>query len=141
MRYVVVLTTACALVVTAAPMHAQSAPARTGSVSSTSNTHANRAETGLRLGGLPRPGPDGAPRWADFPVVRGVEPGSAADKVGIQPGDVVLQVNGIDARDPRTLFAPPGTTFTLRVRRGAAVREFVMPTPASSASLSQPARG
>lgn len=97
------------------------------------SARADAAYTGMRISGRPAPAPDGSPRWADFPVVRMVTPGSPAARVGIRAGDVILSVNGVDARDPRTLIAPPGTTFTLRVRRGNAVHEFVFvgaPAPA-----------
>jgi S1-C subfamily serine protease len=85
---------------------------------------ADVAYTGMRIAGRPAPAPDGTPRWADFPVVRGVDAGSPAARVGVQAGDVILSVNGADARDPRTLFGPPGTTFTLRIRRGTEIHEF-----------------
>ncbi|MGY4830565.1 Do family serine endopeptidase [Sphaerotilaceae bacterium SBD11-9] len=61
--------------------------------------------------------------------VRQVVPGAPADKVGIQPGDVVLSVNGkavdgaVDLR--RTLGAlKPGSTVNLQVSRRGKLMEF-----------------
>ncbi|HET7795430.1 MAG TPA: Do family serine endopeptidase [Rhizobacter sp.] len=61
--------------------------------------------------------------------VRQVVPGAPADKVGIQPGDVVLSVNGkavdgaVDLR--RTLGAlKPGSTVTLQISRRGKLMEF-----------------
>ncbi|HEX8319780.1 PDZ domain-containing protein [Longimicrobium sp.] len=101
-------------------------PAQQGSVGSESRNAGKTAFTGLRVRGRPSPAPDGTPRWADYPVVYAVAEGSPAARVGILPGDVLLLVNGTDARDPRTLFGEPGRVFTIRIRRGAAVREFVL---------------
>lgn len=108
---------------------AQSGPrpaAAQASMVSASRGLGNAGYTGLGVGGRPSPAADGTPRWADYPVVRAVGQGSPAARVGILPGDVLLLVNGVDARDPRTLFGQPGTVFTMRVRRGSAVREFVL---------------
>jgi len=101
-------------------------PGATNSITAARRPGGNLAYTGMRVGGRPSPAPDGTPLWAEHPVVRGVDPGSPAEKVGIAVGDVILAVNGKDGRDPRTLFGPPGTVFTLRVRRGTVVREFVL---------------
>ncbi len=61
--------------------------------------------------------------------VRQVVPGAPADKAGIQPGDVVLSVNGkavegaVDLR--RTLGAlKPGSVVTLQINRRGKVLEF-----------------
>ena len=110
------------------------------SISVASRGHANAGFTGLRVGGRPQPAPDGTPRWADFPVVGGVDPGSPAEKVGIAAGDVLLLVNGANARDPHTLFGRAGKVFTLRVRRGATVREFVLTSVRRPAPQVAPAR-
>jgi len=97
-----------------------------GTVTGSRNGRVDVAYTGIFPGGRPVMAPDGSPRWADYPEVREVAPGSPADRVGIQPGDVLLLVNGKDARDPRTLIAEPGTVFTIRLRRGTTVHEFVL---------------
>jgi serine protease Do len=61
--------------------------------------------------------------------VRQVVPGTSADKVGIQPGDVVLYINGkgvdsaVDLR--RTLgILKPGSTVTLQINRRGKLMEF-----------------
>jgi S1-C subfamily serine protease len=122
-----------------APSAAAQIPSAMASISAASRGHGGGAFTGMRVGGRPAPAPDGSPRWADFPVVGGVWPGSPAEKVGIAAGDVVLRVNGLDARDPRTLFGRPGKVFTVRVRRGTAIREFVLTSVRAPAPPNGPA--
>jgi C-terminal processing protease CtpA/Prc len=123
MRSLRILALATTLPLLAAhPARAQ----RTAGVSAVTTTRGNVAYTGLHVHGLPRPAADGTPRWADYPVVGAVEPGSPAARVGVAPGDVLVLVNGADARDPRTLFGAPGKVFTLRVRRAGHLREFVV---------------
>ena len=58
-------------------------------------------------------------------LVGGVTPNSAADKAGLKHGDVILEINGKKATDPRTLQllvaqAPPASKITLRVLRSEA---------------------
>jgi C-terminal processing protease CtpA/Prc len=101
-------------------------PSQQGSVGGASRSARNTAYTGIGVRGRPSPAPDGTPRWADYPVVHAVAQGSPAARVGILPGDVLLLVNGTDARDPRTLFGEPGKVFTVQIRRGSAIREFVL---------------
>ncbi|HEY0024701.1 MAG TPA: PDZ domain-containing protein [Longimicrobium sp.] len=116
-----------ATVVCAADASGQGAqPPREGAVRGESRNARNTAYTGIGVQGRPSPAPDGTPRWADYPVVHAVTQGSPAARVGILPGDVLLLVNGTDARDPRTLFGEPGKVFTIRIRRGSSVREFVL---------------
>ena len=60
----------------------------------------------------------------DYPRVSGLVQGSAAARAGIRDGDVIVSVNGHDARRPplfNTLKA--GDTVVLRVRRGDEERE------------------
>ncbi|HET6765186.1 MAG TPA: PDZ domain-containing protein [Longimicrobiaceae bacterium] len=122
-----------ALASAASEARAQVSPASaqtTHSVVSRSR-HANAGYTGFSYQGRPRPLPDGTPRWADFPVVTSVDPASPAGRVGIRVGDVVLSVNGVDARDPRAMFLGSGTVATFVVRRENATREFVLRTTVS----------
>jgi serine protease Do len=58
-------------------------------------------------------------------LVSDVNPNSAAAKVGLQNGDVILELNGKKVSDSRTLHllvaqSAPGSKVTLRVLRGAA---------------------
>jgi serine protease Do len=55
-------------------------------------------------------------------VVYQVQPGSAAEKVGLRKGDVITALNGTPVNDPnafRNTIAgtPPGTEITLTVKR------------------------
>lgn len=63
---------------------------------------------------------NGGRAWKDYPLVNGVFPNSAAERAGFQVGDVVLQQNGKDMREPVPmtvkLFAPGKHRFI--VRRG-----------------------
>jgi S1-C subfamily serine protease len=62
-----------------------------------------------------------------YPVVRTVQPGSPAEKSGLAPEDVILEVNGKDvAREPGALFAEPGVKYLFRIRRGGEEREIIL---------------
>jgi Do/DeqQ family serine protease len=55
-------------------------------------------------------------------VVYQVQPGSAADRAGLRPGDVITQLNGTAVNDPNTFrnqiaAAPPGSEVTLTIKR------------------------
>jgi serine protease Do len=55
-------------------------------------------------------------------AISGVNPGGAADKAGLKPGDVILQVNGKNTNDMNTLRntvagMAPGTDVTLTIAR------------------------
>ena len=55
-------------------------------------------------------------------LVTDVTPGSAAERAGIQPGDLVVEFNGVAVRDSRHLQQlvaqqPPGTEVTLKILR------------------------
>ncbi len=62
---------------------------------------------------------------ADYPQITGVVPGSPAEKAGIKTDDVIVKVDGKDARGLRAdqasaeIQGPEGTRVTLTLRRGA----------------------
>jgi S1-C subfamily serine protease len=62
-----------------------------------------------------------------YPVVRTVQAGSPAERAGLAPEDVILEVNGKDvAREPGALFAEPGVKYLFRIRRGGEEREIIL---------------
>ena len=72
--------------------------------------------------GLPRP--TGA-------LVNSVEKGGPSEKAGVEPGDIILKVNGREVRTsselPRIITAvPPGNKVTLTVWRKGAQRDFAV---------------
>lgn len=89
----------------------------------------NEGFHGIRYGGTPviRQG-EGA-RWARAPVVREVYCWSPADSAGILPGDTIVEVNGVDAKEPRVLTPrEPGMEFRLQVLRDGDMLEFTVTT-------------
>lgn len=63
---------------------------------------------------------------SSYPVVNKVYPGSPAAHAGVTVGDVILEVNGVDARERGALFPVPGVQQVLRVRRGEGERELLL---------------
>lgn len=63
----------------------------------------------------------------DYPVLGALDANGGLWKAGLRDGDVLLAVNGEDARRP-ALFtdAHPGSTYSVRVRRGGAEHEFTV---------------
>ncbi|MEP6619711.1 MAG: PDZ domain-containing protein [bacterium] len=87
----------------------------------------NKGFTGLSWGAPITTGPDGAPKWATYPVIRGVAPDSPAAKAGLAVGDSIVTVNDVDARTPRILDAKEGgEKFSIRVRRGGEYLDFAI---------------
>jgi len=59
-------------------------------------------------------------------VIDRVEPGSPAQKAGLAPSDIILEVDGRDAREDGALLVRPGVRYTYRIRRGNEEREVVL---------------
>lgn len=100
----------------------------TGSVPPDPSRPPRTARTGFEIGmrlNLPRDGM----RVADSLWVTRVLPGTGAARAGLRAGDVILAVNGADAREPGMLGAlvtqKPGTRYVLRIRRDGVERDVV----------------
>jgi S1-C subfamily serine protease len=64
-------------------------------------------------------------------AIAGVISGSSADAAGLEPGDVIQQVNGTPVSSPSDVTAiigklQPGQTVTLRVWSGGTIRRVVV---------------
>ena len=94
----------------------------TGTVPPDPSRPARTARTGFQIGFRMIGSPDGA-RVVGHTWVSRVLPGTGAARAGLRAGDVILAVNGADARAPGSLGAlvtqQPGTRYVLRIRRGA----------------------
>ncbi|MET0400289.1 MAG: M56 family metallopeptidase [Longimicrobiaceae bacterium] len=64
----------------------------------------------------------------DYPVVTGLKPGSGAWRGGVRNGDLVIAMDGLDARGTKAImslvYQQPGTRYPVRVLRDGVVREF-----------------
>jgi S1-C subfamily serine protease len=91
--------------------------------------------TGIAYSGSPQVQADGTVRSAEHPVISRVVEGSPAARAGLQPGDVILTVNGRDARELGLLRASEvGQEFALRIRRGAELRDVTIVAEANPAA-------
>lgn len=83
-------------------------------------------------------------QWALAPVVASVEPGSAAERAGLKPGDRIDSIAGEPIRDWRDIpatvrkHAAPGKALALGVRRGNATLALEA-TPARNPAAAQDA--
>ncbi|MDX6560587.1 MAG: regulator of sigma protease [Gaiellales bacterium] len=73
----------------------------------------------------------GIPKYVPTTAVQQVQVGSPAQRMGLQPGDVVIAAQGKPVKDPATLRKVISTapTVTLQVRRHGAVRTLGPATP------------
>jgi len=65
-------------------------------------------------------------------VIDAVREGSAAERIGLRPGDVVLRLNGESIASPRRFYelvtgCPPGSEATLDVMREGKPAVYVLP--------------
>ncbi len=140
MRKTLIAVTAAALTFQAGCAHAQQATEAPTVTPTQNGMTVRRAPapyyTGYSYSGSPVVQPDGSVRFAEPPVITEVLPGSPAALVGLQPGDVIVQVNGRDAREARGLRArEAGQEFVLRIRRGTELRDVTLvaaPNPAAA---------
>lgn len=64
--------------------------------------------------------PSGAMVFSDYPVIESIDPGSPAEKAGLQAGDILLSINSQDFRKnpvPLNTLLVPGQRVILRYRR------------------------
>ena len=61
-----------------------------------------------------------------YPTISDVIPETPAAGAGLASGDVILQVNGIDARNSGALFPRAGVQYAMRIRRGNEESEIVL---------------
>lgn len=87
--------------------------------------------------------PDGHWTAAEYPVVIRTDTPSVAQRAGLQPGDVILTVNGHDARGGNRVWRlpPSETAYLLHLRRGDTEMDVVMerPGPGGGQKASAPA--
>jgi S1-C subfamily serine protease len=108
----------------------QGAAASASQPSQPSQSRAPRSYTGLRIGGSASSSDAGGAPVIAQPVVRTVYPDSPGQHAGIRAGDVIIEVNGRDSREPRVLWMEPGVRYTLRIRRdGQDLEAVVVPLP------------
>jgi|GEM_PF-5177724 len=89
----------------------------------------------LYYGGTLEMQSDGHWGLADYPIVTRVDSGSVAAQGGFRIGDVLLLVNGRDARKARPFRLQGGEErWVVRIRRGTEEKELTMEVPPSMQS-------
>jgi membrane-associated protease RseP (regulator of RpoE activity) len=66
---------------------------------------------------------DGKRHMRQYPTVKSLVPGSPAERARLRVGDVIVSVNGRDARTPPFPAVSAGSRVVVRIRRGDAERE------------------
>ena len=71
----------------------------------------------------------GALSFSSYPVIESIDPGSPAEKAGLQPGDILISINSQDFRKnpiPLSSLLIPGQRVVFRYRRGDVERSSSM---------------
>lgn len=102
-----------------------SSPQATANANTTSNRVAGFTGFTIRFTAQVRVGHE--PEMS-YPTVDKVLPESPAARAGVHAGDLIIEVNGHDARVRGALFPVEGIPYVMRVRRGDTERE-IMLTP------------
>ena len=80
----------------------------------------------------------GAMIFNDYPVIESVEPGSPAERAGLQTGDIILSINSQDLRRnpvPASAMLEPGQKVQIRYKRNDVTKATVVliePRPAGN---------
>jgi S1-C subfamily serine protease len=75
------------------------------------------------------PGTDGIVRLS-YPIISAVLPDTPAAGAGLVSGDIIVEVNGVDARNAGSLYPIIGERYAMRIKRGDDDREIVLiPVP------------
>ena len=78
--------------------------------------------TGFTVSITAAPDESGRPRM-DYPIINDVLPDTPAAAAGLRSGDVILAVNGEDARRAGVLYPLVGAPYAMRIKRGDGERE------------------
>jgi S1-C subfamily serine protease len=84
--------------------------------------------TGFTIAMTGTPGPTGP--VLRYPVIRDVLPHTPAAPAGLISGDIIVEVNGVDARTAGSLYPVVGERYAMRIRRGDTEYEIALtPVP------------
>ena len=79
--------------------------------------------------GIGQSNQSGALEFSDYPVIESIDPGSPAEKAGLQAGDVLISINSQDFRKnpiPMSSLLVPGQKVVFRYRRNDVERSSSM---------------